>query len=94
MHRVRGGADDAANTAVAGAVAAAFLGAKLFQDAASSMLTSRAVARVGLWAAVGAWMGQSAFHDQQRVRAELLKRQQELEQSERGPAEPGQGCVT
>jgi hypothetical protein len=76
----RGGADDAANTAVAGAVSAAFLGAKLFGDAARG----RAALRVGLWAAAGAWMGRAAWEDRQRVQQLLLKRQQELEQSEGG----------
>ncbi|KAI8471088.1 MAG: hypothetical protein J3K34DRAFT_244282 [Monoraphidium minutum] len=77
----RGGADDAINTAAAGATSAAFLGWRLFGDAAGGLLASpRAAARVGIWAAVGAWMGRAAWEDRQRVRGLLLKRQQELEQ--------------
>ncbi|GBF92685.1 hypothetical protein Rsub_05054 [Raphidocelis subcapitata] len=76
----RGGADDAANTTLAGAVSAAFLGAKLFGDAARG----RAALRVGLWAAAGAWMGRAAWEDRRRVQQLLLKRQQELEQSHLG----------
>jgi hypothetical protein len=38
--------------------------------------------RAGLWAAVGGLAGYYGFKEQQALRAALLQRQQELEQSE------------
>jgi len=84
------GVDDSANTTAAGAISAALLGASLFGDgrragaltanAAAAAAAPRAFVRIGLWAAVGAWMGHAAWDDRQRMRELLLKRQQELEQ--------------
>ncbi len=67
---------------MAGALSAALLGAQLFRDGAGAP-TSRALTRIGLWAAAGAWMGHGAWATNQRVVERLLKKQQELEQSER-----------